>query len=84
MLPDLVSNPGPLTYESGALPTALTGPVRSQDNVLTRFFYCRIEKGQNFAIQSPTDKKKYAFLAWTWLAKPKANVVIPKNQPLPK
>ena len=23
MLPDLVSNPGPLTYESGALPTAL-------------------------------------------------------------
>ena len=24
------------------------------------------------------------FLAWAWLAKPKANVVIPKNQPLPK
>ena len=23
MLPDRVSNPGPLTYESGALPTAL-------------------------------------------------------------
>ena len=28
MLPDRVSNPGPLTYESGALPTALPGPVR--------------------------------------------------------
>ena len=28
MLPDRVSNPGPLTYESGALPTALRGPSR--------------------------------------------------------
>ena len=27
MLPDRVSNPGPLTYESGALPTALRGPA---------------------------------------------------------
>ena len=26
MWPDRVSNPGPLTYESGALPTALRGP----------------------------------------------------------
>ena len=26
MLPDRVSNPGPLTYESGALPIALHGP----------------------------------------------------------
>ena len=25
-----------------------------------------------------------SFLAWAWLAKPKANVVIPRNQPLPK
>ena len=25
MLPDQVSNPGPLTYESGALPIALRG-----------------------------------------------------------
>ena len=24
------------------------------------------------------------FLAWAWLAKPKANVVIPKNQPVSK
>ena len=28
MLPDRVSNPGPLTYESGALPTALRGPAK--------------------------------------------------------
>ena len=28
MLPDRVSNPGPLTDESGALPIALRGPAR--------------------------------------------------------
>ena len=27
MLPDRISNPGPLTYESGALPIALRGPA---------------------------------------------------------
>ena len=27
MLPDRVSNPGPLTYESGALPIAIRGPA---------------------------------------------------------
>ena len=36
MLPDQVSNPGPLTYESGALPIALRGPVNSEANGLTR------------------------------------------------
>ena len=29
MWPDRVLNPGPLTYESGALPTALRGPASS-------------------------------------------------------
>ena len=28
MLPDRVSNPGPLTDESGALPIALRGPAK--------------------------------------------------------
>ena len=28
MLPDRVSNPGTLTYESGALPIALRGPAQ--------------------------------------------------------
>ena len=43
MLPDRVSNPGPLTYESGALPIALRGPAHnveeSQDifNIKARF-----------------------------------------------
>ena len=35
MLPDRVSNPGPLTYESDALPIALRGPARGlNDRVL--------------------------------------------------
>ena len=29
MLPDRVSNPGPMTYESGALPTALCSQAQS-------------------------------------------------------
>ena len=29
MLPNRVSNPGPLTYESGALPIALRGPAKT-------------------------------------------------------
>ena len=42
MLPDRVSNPGPLTYESGALPIALRGPaiqlgIRSKAQVLLKF-----------------------------------------------
>ena len=28
MLPDRVSNPGPLTYESGSLPIGLRGPAK--------------------------------------------------------
>ena len=31
MLPDQVSNPGPLTYESGALPTALHSLAHLKD-----------------------------------------------------
>ena len=30
MLPDRVSNPGPLTYESGVLPIALRGPAKDK------------------------------------------------------
>ena len=33
MLPDRVSNPGPLTYESGALPIALRGRPESDEYV---------------------------------------------------
>ena len=32
MLPDRVSNPGPLTYKSGALPIALCGPASAESH----------------------------------------------------
>ena len=34
MLPDQVSNPGPLTYESGALPIALRGPAADKETYI--------------------------------------------------
>ena len=43
MLPDRVSNPGPLTCESGALPIALRGPAHNSiKNVggVTVLFLC--------------------------------------------
>ena len=50
MWPDRVSNPGPLTYESGALPTALCGqPVRLTDcsNMTIAVYYtCKTTKQQ--------------------------------------
>ena len=50
MLPDRVSNPGPLTYESGALPIELRGPangfetkfVRPQELAVLSFFFQKI------------------------------------------
>ena len=46
MLPDRVSNPGPLTYESGALPIALRGPaLRRQE--LPLFKWQKLTKGHN-------------------------------------
>ena len=41
MLPDRVSNPGPLTYESGALPTALRGPASAKDSSTLDFVCTR-------------------------------------------
>ena len=37
MWPDRVSNQGPLTYESGALPTALRGPALCDVSVNKRY-----------------------------------------------
>ena len=39
MLPDRVSNPGPLTYESGALPIALRGPARAMPSADSSCFF---------------------------------------------
>ena len=35
MWPDRVLNPGPLSYESGALPTPLRGMAKKQEQVIT-------------------------------------------------
>ena len=41
MLPDRVSNPGPLTYESGALPIALRpASACSSETCLIIVYYC--------------------------------------------
>ena len=40
MWPDRVSNPGPPTYESGALPTALRGPAIVDRIWLTMHILC--------------------------------------------
>ena len=37
MLPDRVSNPGPLTYESGALPIALRGPAGKKETLKFKY-----------------------------------------------
>ena len=39
MLPDRVSNPGPLTYESGALPIALRGPAKNNQCTQKLFYF---------------------------------------------
>ena len=39
MLPDRVSNPGPLTYESGALPIALRGPAHIERIIENKIKY---------------------------------------------
>ena len=33
MLTDRISNPGPLTYESGARPIALRGPAMAEEHI---------------------------------------------------
>ena len=48
MLPDRVSNPGPLTYESGALPIVLRGPATLEITTITV-----IKLEVNFKIQGP-------------------------------
>ena len=42
MLPDRVSNPGPLTYESGALQIALRGPVEFNVNFCQTFQFMSV------------------------------------------
>ena len=47
MWPDRVSNPGPLTCESGALPTALRGPayIDGMESISVSVYFCKIITG---------------------------------------
>ena len=49
MLPDRVSNPGPLTYESGALPIALRGPAKNERSLSLSFSHF-FNKKKNVAV----------------------------------
>ena len=51
MLPDLVSNPGPLTYESGALPIALRGPARYAVNFIDRTVTSQAKHYESFFVR---------------------------------
>ena len=50
MWPDRVSNPGPLTYESGALPIALRGLARQKSGMIQFMGPANITCGHDYAI----------------------------------
>ena len=53
MLPDRVSNPGPLTYESGALPIALRGPAEEQNcKIINQKYKGSVKSNDHKLIQS--------------------------------
>ena len=54
MLPDRVSNPGPLTYESGALPIALRGPSLGRSVNLTTLLLGRLRPPKRLTSTSCT------------------------------
>ena len=53
MLPDRVSNPGPLTYESGALPIALRGPAGRLSNSVKKHLILYQDKDSEYKIPAP-------------------------------
>ena len=60
MLPDRVSNPGPLTYESSALPIALRGPAANALKVVICGKYKNLNKITKFNI-SPINLTDFLF-----------------------
>ena len=65
MLPDRVSNPGPLTYESGALPIALCGQVVVSVTWLVAF-YPRVGGGNLFYLYKPDGLCFVRENGWGW------------------
>ena len=58
MWPDRVSNPGPLTYESGALLTALRGPATTERLYFYVRFCLTISKSFHYRCTWPYTRKK--------------------------
>ena len=61
MLPDRVSNPGPLTYESGALPIALRGLAPLKQPQKNLYHSVRKEK---LILQQNYPRLRYLWLFW--------------------
>ena len=61
MLPDQVSNPEPLTYESGALPIALRGPPPLKQPQKNLYHSVRKEK---LILQQNYPRLRYLWLFW--------------------
>ena len=51
MSPDRVSHPGPLTYESGTLPTALRGPAGSRGRGTMTHFSLEVKMPKTHTIE---------------------------------
>ena len=62
MLPDQVSNPGPLTYKSGALPIALRGPevTRWANTCSSKVYALKALGGLDKRFTSSNKLRKYA------------------------
>ena len=62
MLPDRVSNQGPLTYESGALPIALRGPAvtRWANTCSSKVYELKASDGLDKRFTSSNKLRKYA------------------------
>ena len=69
MLPDRVSNPGPLTYESGVLPIALRGPAVARCYLWLFMLYINIKIGKKKLLNVRlTGDHLYGKLLFTWLS----------------
>ena len=51
MLPDRVSNPGPLIYESSALPIALRGPAYNRGSPEMSMLTCQLKNATELSQQ---------------------------------
>ena len=61
MLPDRVSNPGPLTYESGALPIALRGPATAFVKASVLFSYSAVKIYDTLASNMDVTRERISF-----------------------